>query len=373
MSHSIAFVSDAIYPYNKGGKETRLFEVSTRLAAKGYDVHVFCMQWWQGKNKRIEHGVQLHGICPNFPLYDGPRRSIKQGILFGLACFKLLFERFDVVDVDHMPFFPIFSIRIVCWLKRKPMIGTWHEVWGETYWKEYVGSFKGFIASQVERLSILLPDTIIAVSQLTAKRVKKLRKKGKVVIVSNGIDIEKIQSAKPSERHSDIIFAGRLLSHKNVQLLLEAVVYVKKKFPLLKVIIIGEGPEKERLEKQIPLLGLQNHIDFLPFEKDILNLYGLMKSSQIFVLPSSREGFGLVVLEANACGIPVVTVNHPDNAAKNLIHSDNGLVSDITAKDLSAAIVRCLKKDWIAVKENDYDQFSWQHQLVKLEKLYSIH
>jgi len=152
--HTLAFVSDAIYPYNKGGKETRLYEITTRLAQKGYDVHIYCMQWWKGKADRVENGVQLHSICPLIPLYDGPRRSIKQGIIFGLACFKLLWANFDVVDVDHMPFFPLYSMRIVCWLKGKPMNATWHEVWGMTYWREYLGGIKGTIAGWIEAISV---------------------------------------------------------------------------------------------------------------------------------------------------------------------------------------------------------------------------
>src|SRR5688572_4712282 len=98
---NIAIVSDAIYPYNKGGKEKRIFEISTRLAKAGHEVHIYCMKWWgadrrlsppasaarQGRNAqpindnhRMENGVHLHAISPLYPLYSGQRRSIKQAL-----------------------------------------------------------------------------------------------------------------------------------------------------------------------------------------------------------------------------------------------------------------------------------------------------
>ena len=119
----IAYVSDAVYPYNKGGKEKRLYDISTRLARRGHDVHIYCMKWWKGPETHlVENGVHLHAISPYYPLYSGERRSIKEGILYGISCLKLIKEDWDVIDVDHMPFFPIIFTKIVCVLKWKKMI-----------------------------------------------------------------------------------------------------------------------------------------------------------------------------------------------------------------------------------------------------------
>lgn len=351
---TIAFVSDAIYPYNKGGKETRLHEITTRLADRGYDVHIYCMKWWEGVDERIEQGVHLHAICPYIPLYDGERRSIKQGILFGLACFKLLTAKFDVADVDHMPFFPLYSMRVVCWLKGKKMVATWHEVWGQEYWQEYLGGVKGHIAWWIERVSAILPDTIFAVSAMTAERVKKkLGYSGRLVIVPNGLDLEKITTAKKSSNSSDVIFAGRLLAHKNVDVLLKAIQIAKKSYPNIKAIVAGEGPEKEKLIELAHTLNIDKNVAFLPFQEDIKELYGLIKASKVFVLPSTREGFGLVVLEANACGVPVITTDASDNAAKYLVTTDNGLLFKINEHQLSLCITDMLReRKKIKINEN---------------------
>ena len=132
--------SPTIYPYNKGGKEKRLYELSTRLAAMGHDVHIYTMHWWKSAGKsRVENGVHLHAISNYHEMYNGQRRSIKEGILFGLACFKLLSVKFDVLDVDHMPFFPVFSAWVVCVLRRKRLYATWHEVLSRKDWTAYMG------------------------------------------------------------------------------------------------------------------------------------------------------------------------------------------------------------------------------------------
>jgi glycosyltransferase involved in cell wall biosynthesis len=112
----IAFVSDAIYPYNKGGKEKRIYEISTRLAKRGHNVHVYCMKWWKEKGiHRIENGVHLHAISRYYSLYFGKRRSIKEAVMFAFACFKLIREDFDVINVDHIPHFVERILERISW------------------------------------------------------------------------------------------------------------------------------------------------------------------------------------------------------------------------------------------------------------------
>jgi glycosyltransferase involved in cell wall biosynthesis len=85
-------------------------------------------------------------------------------------------------------------------------------------------------------------------------------------------------------------------------------------------------------------LGL-NDLDFLGFLPSHDEVLGLMKSSKVFALPSTREGFGLVVLEAAACGLPTVTLNHPDNAAQELVEdSVNGLLTRYDVTDFARAL-----------------------------------
>lgn len=341
----IALVSDAVYPYHKGGKERRIHELSIRMAEMGHDVHIYCMKWWKKKENVIkEHNITLHAISPHYPLYHGKRRSIKQGVLFGLHCLNLIKEDWDVIEVDHMPYFPLFFTKIVCLLKGKKMFATWHEVWGRDYWVKYLGKL-GFISAFIEWLTVWMPDTFISVSDHTTNRLVEMYRvpKKKIVTVPNGIHYSYIQSIPASPNTCDIFYAGRLLAHKNVRVLLDAIAILAKKNPTICAIIIGNGPERKHLHKQAEALGLEKNITFIDFLPHHQDLFAYMKSSRVFVLPSTREGFGMAVLEANACGIPAIVIDHPNNASKDLISRHNGAVIQLNAEQMADTITHFMK------------------------------
>ena len=372
----MAFVSDAIYPYNKGGKEKRIYEISTRLAKRDHNVHVYCMKWWKEKeNHRIENGVHLHAISRYYPLYSGKRRSIKGAIMFAFACFKLIRKDFDVIDVDHMPYFVLFSTKVVCILKSKKLFSTWHVVWDKNYWYEYIG-WKGYLGYLIEKLAVLMPEKIISVSKHTTHNLKnELNSKKPIYTVPNGIGFDLITKIKPAKEKSDAIFAGRLISHKNIDVLIKSIKLIKEKNPEIKSLIIGDGPEKKKLKVLTQKLNLEKNIKFYGFLENHDDVYALMKSSKVFVLPSTREGFGIVVIEANACGIPVITVNHKDNAARDLIEEGkNGFVCQLDEKEIAKNIMKAIKNR-NRIKQactNSVKPYDWDNLMKKLEEVYLI-
>ena len=134
----VAMVSDAIYPYHRGGKEVRYHELAQRLAKRA-EVHVYTMQWWKGSRERTEDAVTFHAISRLHGLYVKDRRPVRQAIFFAIACFRLLKSRFDVLEADHIPYFQVILLRIVATLKRKRLVVMWHEVWGRSYRRQYLG------------------------------------------------------------------------------------------------------------------------------------------------------------------------------------------------------------------------------------------
>jgi glycosyltransferase involved in cell wall biosynthesis len=337
----IAIVSDAIYPYNKGGKEKLLYELSTRLVRNGHEVHLYCMKWWSAKNlDKLESGVHLHAISSLHPLYSGLRRSIKEALFFSFASFKLMLQNFDVLVVDSMPQLVLFPLKIISLLKRRKMLVIWHEVWGLFYWQSYLGPKLGVIASMIEKWSAQLPNTIISVSPKTTSRlIQILGRQKNVVTLSLGVDINTINQVSASSKTQTLIYAGRLLSHKHLDVLIQSVKLLTPQYPHLNCLIIGEGPESRSLNRLVNRLKLAQNIHFLPFFHDSSELYSRIKASQIFISPSTREGFGLAVLEANACGIPAIVVDCADNAAKDLIlPSVNGLICALSVSALASSI-----------------------------------
>lgn len=339
----IAVVSDAIYPFNKGGKEIRYHHVVRRLPGVGYDVDVYTMRWWEGPAPSGPHGVRFRALCRRYPLYAGSRRSIAEAVLFSLACLRLLSEEFDAIEADHMPFLPLFPLWVVASVKRTPLIATWHEVWGATYWRQYLGR-PGVVAAAVERLSTLLPDHIVAASPQTGNRLLEMGvPSSRLSVLPNGIDREAISAAAPDGDAPDVLFVGRLLPHKNVDVLIEAIALLRDGGRRVTCTVVGEGPERAELERIVARRGLAAQVRFLGAVEDNEAVFGLMKGSRVFALPSTREGFGITVLEALHCGIPVVTVDHPDNHARCLVdHGVTGRLSAAEPEDLASALAALL-------------------------------
>jgi glycosyltransferase involved in cell wall biosynthesis len=371
----IAFVSDAIYPYNKGGKEKRLFELSTRLAAMGHDVHIYSMKWWDGPKDIEENGLHLHAISKLYPMYSGDRRSIKEGVIFGLACYKMFFEKYDVVDVDHMPFFPIFSMWVVCKLKNKKLFGTWHETLKHSEWVEYMGFIPGTIASIIEHTCLRLPYKITVSSVHTTELItSKLKQTKQLIVVPPGIDIEKMKRVKKASQECDVLFVGRLVKDKNVSLLVTAMKEVIKFRKEIQCVIIGTGTEEKKLNLQIKQLKLGKYVHIIAPLAKHQEVYGYMKAAKVFVLPSRREGFGIVVLEALACGTPVITPNYPSNAAKSLILEGlDGTVVVPTAEALAFAINKWLDERPNKKSMSDFvNNYDWNHLAQKQAEVYQI-
>ncbi|AEC52030.1 LPS biosynthesis rfbu related protein [Pyrococcus sp. NA2] len=326
----IVYIYDAVYPFIKGGVERRVYEIGKRLAKK-HDVYWFGLNWGEGS----PDGIEFYGVGRWKNLYKNGKRSIGEAIYFALKLLLKFKGKYDIVDCQQFPYFPCFSAKFHSMIRDIPLVITWHEVWNE-YWKEYLGNLAIF-GLQVERKMSKITENNISVSRLTQRRLYSIGVHSEVI--PNGIDFKRIQNVSKKDEEYDIIFVGRLIREKNVDLLLKAVRMVREDIPDLKVLIIGEGPEKERLVKLASILDLSDNVKFLGFLKDHDEVISYLKSSKVFVLPSKREGFGIVVLEANASGLPVITLDYPMNASKELIiHGYNGFVSSPTPDHLAKYI-----------------------------------
>lgn len=335
----LALVSDAVYPYNPGGKELRYHELTQRLAGRA-EVHVYTMRWWSGPRTRTEGPVTFHAISRLLPLYSGTRRSLREAALFALACLRLITKRFDVLEADHIPYLQIIALRLVATIRRKRFVVTWHEVWGPQAWREYLGRPLGTAAWFTEWLAMRLPDHIIAASAQTAQRLRAvLGDQAAITVAPNGIDLDLVSGVAPDLAGTDLVVVGRLLSHKRVDMLLEAVALLHAEGLPVTCRVIGDGPERDGLHHRAQALGIDHAVEFrhdVPEQKDV---YALVKSARVFVSPTAREGFGIAVLEALACGLPVVTTSDPDNLAQHLAaRSGRSIVCDPCAPAVAAAV-----------------------------------
>lgn len=364
----IAYVYDAIYPWVKGGAEKRIYELSRRLVKRGHEVHCYGMKWWPGESVRTIEGVQLHGICPAMPLYRNGRRSIAEAAFFSGHLLRLP-SKADALDCQNFPYLSCFPARLSSALHGERLFLTWHEVWGE-YWREYLGGL-GMAGQAVEWAAARLTESNIAVSERTKRDLLALGAE-RVQVVENGIDWGQIRRIPASDEGSDLIYVGRLAGHKNVEMLIRAIEIVRRAQPELLALIIGDGPEMGGLVQLVRELRLEKNVRFLGFLEDYNRAISLMKSSRLFVMPSKREGFGMAALEANACGLPVVTVEHRMNAVMDLVRPDTGLVCRPGAQELASAISSVLKKS-AGMRESCIERardFDWEQICRRAERVY---
>lgn len=367
----IAFVYDVIYPWVKGGVEKRIHELAKRLAKK-HEVHVFGYKLWNGKEVIERSGIFYHGTIRAKKIYSNGRRAITPPLLHALKLVPLFRnEKFDVIDCQASPYFPAYSSKAGAMFQNSKLIITWHEFWGK-YWFEYLGK-AGMFGQATERGLFELTDSHVAVSLKTKRDLYNAGLRKDVHVIPNGIDFKRIQKIEQAELESDIIFVGRLVKEKNVPLLLNAIRVIKEEIPDIKALIVGNGPERKNLENLSKSLGTSDNVEFLGFLESHDDVIAHMKVSKVFAFPSLREGFGIVVLEANASGLPVVTVNYEMNASKDLIVSGkNGFVSELNEKDFAEKILTALerRRKMKSIAINIASMYDWEKIVKGLEKYY---
>lgn len=363
-----------MYPHSHGGREFRYQAVLPRIA-EHVDIHVYTMRWWSGPKVYTENGVTFHAICPLVPMYrkDG-RRSIIQGIVFALFSLRLLTCSFDVLDVDQIPYFHVFPLRLIATIRRKPLVATWHEVWGPEAWRAYL-KWLGWLGWFVEITSIRMPDHIISASAQTTERLHQfLGEEASITTIPNGIDIAAIAEVPASPHKVDIVTVGRLIEHKRVHVLLEVISSLHARGIYATARIIGDGPDREALQKQAKALGIDSAVEFLCDIAEQKELYSLIKASRIFVSLSTREGFGIAVLEAITCGVPVLTTTAPDNLAQYLVaqYSLGSVCGTQTTEivDATAEILSQADAGHSPTADSWIEEYGWETLVQRIVNIY---
>jgi glycosyltransferase involved in cell wall biosynthesis len=317
----IAFVYDAVYPESKGGVEKRVWELARRLARRGHQVHLLVPKAWEGPERLEREGVVLQGVCRARPLYNARgRRALWPAVAHAVGVFRhLRTEHYDLVDCQ----IPAHLAALAVWERTRHLpetrfVVTWHEAWDQS-WLEEMGLL-GHVGRWVEGRVARLPGTHLTVSKHTADTLAGLGRHVEVVIPS-GVEFSG-ERPKPSKlAPSDVLFIGRLVPTKNLGLLIEATDLLVGRGVFPRVLVVGDGPQRSTWQNQVDQLGLNDCIEFAGSVETESEVVTLLESAKVLAAPSVREGFGMVTLEATAHGVPVVTVDHPRNAARHLVQN----------------------------------------------------
>ena len=164
-----------------------------------------------------------------------------------------------------------------------------------------------------EQLSLSMPfDQVLAVSNNVADTLKQhlspIGLDNRVVTLHNGVDLSVFYPQRNPIKRWDLAFLGRLETMKSVDLFPEMLARLRRVFPELRMVITGEGSYKIKLLNELDRLGVSDLVDYLGVV-ETERVPELINNSRVFMYPSRREPFGLSIIEAMACGIPVVTTN----------------------------------------------------------------
>jgi len=341
----IAIIYDCLYPHTIGGCERWYRAVAERLARRHRVTYLTRRQWDKGAQPDAPAGVEVIAFDAGRRLYTASgRRRILPPLRFGLAVLGHLLQnrrRYDVVHTCSFPYFPLIAAAIAKAAGGPPFVTDWVEVWPDDYWRGYLGGIGGAVGAGVQKLCIALTGPSFTLSELAAAVLRDQGYRGSPTVLKGIYDGPLLPPPAEVAREAIAVFAGRHIPEKQLMLIPEAVAIARREVADLRALIFGDGPERSRLLGEIARLGLEGVVQcpgFAPWER----IDCALGSAMCLLLPSRREGYGLVVIEAAARGTPSIVVRGADNAATSLIENGiNGFVVDAAQPAaLAAAIVR---------------------------------
>jgi glycosyltransferase involved in cell wall biosynthesis len=367
----VCVIYDCLFPYTVGGGERWYRNLAERLAADGHEVtYLTLRQWDRGERPDAGEGVRVASAGPRMALYTaGGRRRILPPLVFGAGVLWHLLVRGRRYDVVHTSAFPYFSLLAAGLLRRLggyELVVDWFEVWSRCYWRDYLGGARGRLGALVQRACAHVRQRAFCFSQLHAARLREEGLRGEVTVL-RGLYADSGERVAARAAEPVVLFAGRLIPEKQVTLAVAAMAIARERIDGLRGEFLGDGPERAALDAAIVEHGLTGVVA-APGFADAGTLDAEMRRALCLLLPSRREGYGLVVVEASARGTPSVVVAGEDNAATELIAEGvNGTVAERSdPRALAEAIVR-VHDAGLALRQSTVRWFAENAESLSLE------
>lgn len=358
-----------------GGSGVIATELGLALAQKGHSVHFISYRQPERLNLRYHENISVHEVRPqNYPLFEFPPYELT---LIGKMLEVVKFEKLDVMHVHYaIPHaFSAYNAKLILAAEgiHIPIITTLHGT-------DVTLVGKDSSVSPVVKYSMEQSDYLTAVSEfLKIETYKYFKISKEISVIPNFVDFEKF-SKKQFGHFKTTIAPGdeKIVVHvsnfrkvKRVQDVIYVFEKIREKIPA-KLILVGDGPERSRMEALCRELELCDDIRFigkLAAVEDILSI------SDLLIIPSETESFGLAALEAMACECPVVSTNVGGLTEVN-IDGETGYVADIGDIETMARLSIDILSDEEKLKtfrKNAYERslkFSLDNILPKYESLY---
>ena len=340
----ICIAYDCLFPWTVGGAERWYRNLAERLAQDGHEVTYITRRQWQDDAWPQLEGVRVVAISRSEPLYgaDG-NRTTGEPLRFGRGTLGHLLRHgrdYDVVHMASFPFFSVLAAAVARPLGGYRLVVDWHELWSAAYWHGYLGGLKGRLGHAIQRACVRVSHRAFCFSRLHRDRLLAEGFRGEVSVLE-GEYAGSLDTPQPDAAEPLVVFAGRHIAEKRAPAVVAAVMRARDTIPALHGVVYGDGPQRSAVLAAIEDCGAGGVVE-APGFVDAGELGAALRRALCMLLPSSREGYGMVVVEASAHGTPSVVVAGEDNAAVELVEEGrNGFVAASAApEDLAAAIER---------------------------------
>jgi glycosyltransferase involved in cell wall biosynthesis len=366
----VCLVYDCLFPYTVGGAERWYRNLAERMVEEGHEVtYLTLRQWERGEQLDLDPRVRVVTAGPRMALYTGGRRRILPPLVFGAGVLWHLLRhgrRYDVVHTCAFPYFSLLAAALVRGLARYGLVVDWFEVWSRDYWRDYLGGAGGRIGALVQRLCARVPQRAFCFSELHARRLREEGLRGPVTVL-RGLYAGSTEPAPPRQPDPLVLCAGRLIPEKRVTVGVAAVARAARRIEGLQGVFYGDGPEREALRAAISEHEAESFIAAPGFADGEL-VDQDMRRALCVLLPSQREGYGMVVVEACAHATPAVVVAAPDNAAVELVQDGvNGTIAQSDDPDTIAEAIVRVHEAGMAMRESTARWFAENAERLSLE------
>lgn len=346
-------------PKSAGGIQTHVAELSENLNAKKHLVHLFYPNHDIGRilHFSLPNDIQGKLVIPKNNHHLPLSRMIDEG-------------GYDLLHI-HEPYVPFLAFELLADV-RIPIITTFHSAWSNNKAPYLLkAAFPYLRRSFSDHI-----DGAIYVSEFVKKKWQEVLNKSIVQkVIHHGVNSDFYPLDKiTNKKNITLLFMARLVSQKGLKYLLDALKLIIYQYPLLKLIIVGDGPDRKSMETYVKKNRLTNHVEF---KGEILGKQRIafFQAADIFCAPYLGEGFGISILEAMACACPVVGFRNSGFEMLANYPYPNLLVKQKDTQAFAQALCFCLEnpnhvefvKKWCAQNSK---KFNWEKTASATEQLY---
>jgi glycosyltransferase involved in cell wall biosynthesis len=281
-----------------GGAEVYLQEIFSRLVNRGHSVTLLSERFAGSQPEDVIEGIRVIRAGGKFTF------NFTAGRLVGGLAEAL---RADVVidDLNKIPFYSP-------WHTKRPVLAILMHLFRGSIFRETLPPMAAYVWTAETMISLAYKRCRFAVlSESSKKDTARVRiDPARITVIPPGTDFGRFSPDASAQREPVVLHVGRLKRYKATGHLLRATKILKERGVKFTTVIIGDGDDKPRLEGLSAKLGLGEQVRFTGFvpEAEKVNWY---RRAAVLVENSVKEGWGLIVMEANACGTPVVVADSP--------------------------------------------------------------